>query len=524
MVVGAVFWYGAVTNTYVFAFLGSAFLAVTLTPIVSRLARRMGAVDRPNVRSVHQRPTPRIGGVAIFLSAMTVIVSLLWLSDKIDERSRDMQGEMIALLCTATFVFMIGLIDDLKGLRARFKLLAEVLAAGALCVVGVKIRSIGIAGGLELRLGWLAWPATIFWVVGITNAVNLSDGLDGLAAGISAIACGVIAVFSLYGSTIHTGPSQSSDVMMAMVALVLLGSLYGFLIFNFNPAKVFMGDCGSLFLGFTIAAASVMCVSKSAALAGVALPTLALGIPIFDTLFSMLRRFLDRRSLFAPDRGHFHHRLLALGLKQRQAVMVIYAATLITAGLGLLMVVCQDTFSIIIFVCLLMFILLLFRIVGAVRLTETVTRLWQRHAVSELQMQERETFESLELRFRQLPDPGQAWEAICEAALRMGFAWISLKTSHEDGRVEEKLWRRPETGAELSRIVTMRLPLDSGDGSVSRRLEIAICVDGSLESANRRATFFGRLIDESRIAALFDPESSGGMGPATPNSVTPPGG
>jgi UDP-GlcNAc:undecaprenyl-phosphate GlcNAc-1-phosphate transferase len=503
-------------KAYVFAFLGSAFLAVILTPIVSRLARRMGAVDRPNVRSVHQQPTPRIGGVAIFLSAMTVIISFLLLSDKIDERLRDVQREMVVLLCSATFIFVIGLIDDLRGLRARSKLLAEVFAAGALCIVGVKIESIGVVEGLELRLGWLAWPATIFWVVGITNAVNLSDGLDGLAAGISAIACGVIAVFSLYGSAIHTGSSQSSDMMMALVALVLLGSLYGFLIFNFNPAKVFMGDCGSLFLGFTIAAGSVMCVSKSAALAGVALPILALGIPIFDTLFSMLRRFLDRRSLFAPDRSHFHHRLLALGLKHRQAVLAIYVATLITAGLGLLMIVCKDIFSVVIFVCLLMFILLLFRIVGAVRLTDTMARLWQKHAASELQRQERETFESLELKFRQLPDPGQAWEAICEAALRMGFAWISLKISHEDGRVEEKLWRCPETGAELSRVVTMRLPLDDGHANVSRRLEIAIYVNGSLESANRRATFFGRLIDESRIAAMFDPESSGGMGPATP--------
>jgi len=498
--------------TYVCVFLGSASLAIILTPTVSRLARRIGAVDQPNVRSIHQRPIPRIGGVAIFLSAMSLILLVLLLDNKIGERFRDAQLELIILLCSATFIFLIGLVDDLRGLRARFKFVAELLAAGALCLAGVTISSIGIVDGLELHLGWLAYPLTVLWVVGITNAVNLSDGLDGLAAGVSAIACGVIAVFALYGSMIHNGPSQSNDVMMAIFALALLGSLYGFLIFNFNPAKIFMGDCGSLFLGFTIAASSVMCVSKSTALVGLALPALALGIPIFDTLFSMLRRFLERRSLFAPDRSHFHHRLLDLGLKHRQVVLAIYLATLLFAGLGLLMIVSDDVTSLIIFICLLILIVLLFRAVGAVRLGETMARLRENHAIAERQRHEREIFEQLQLKFRLVHDSRQVWEAVCEAAVRMEFAWVSLKTVYADGRVEEEVWRSSQTAPDLSRLVTMTVPFGNGRTGVSRQLEIAILANGSLESASRRATFLGRLIDDSELPGLFAGEGPGRIG------------
>ena len=292
----------------------------------------------------------------------------------------------------------------------------------------------------------------MLWVVGITNAVNLSDGLDGLAAGISAVACGTIAIFA-----IHSG-----DVAMGVFMLALVGSLSGFLVFNFNPAKVFMGDCGSLFLGFTIASASVLCVAKSAALMGLALPALALGIPIFDTLFSMLRRFLERRSLFAPDRRHIHHRLLDLGLHQRHAVMAIHLATLIAAGLGLFMMVNQNVSSLIVFGCVLLLIVLLFRVVGAVRLGETMTRLRQRYAISRQQKQDREVFEHLQLRFRQADNIVRWWQTVCETAQRMGFTWVSLKTTYPDGRLEEKLWHSPQSLSGPARI-------DHHDNSIRRR-------------------------------------------------------
>lgn len=488
--------------TYICIYFGAAYLALLTTPLVIWLARRIGAVDHPGIRSIHTQPIPRIGGIAIYLSSVCLIVSLFFLNNTIGERFRDVRLQVLTLLCSATCVFLIGLVDDLRVLPARFKFMVELLGAGALCLVGVRISNISLGGGTAISLGWLGCPLTLLWIVGITNAVNMSDGLDGLAAGITAIACGVIAVFTIHGSTIHTGLAQSNDVMMALFSLALLGSLSGFLFFNFNPAKVFMGDCGSLFIGFTIAAASVMCISKSTAVVGLALPALALGIPIFDTLISMLRRFLERRSLFAPDRSHFHHRLIAMGLNQRRAVMIIYVATLMAAGLGLFMMTGSNISSLAVFAAVLFSILLLFRAVGAVRLHETLARLQSKYRHSRGEREDRQTFEHLQLQVRQARDAGQSWQAICEAAARMDFAWVCLKTTGEDGRAEEELWRTSDSKLDLSRVVTMTIPLRSGEEGLSRQLEVAISVNGSLEAASRRATLIGRLIDEQNLSVI----------------------
>jgi UDP-GlcNAc:undecaprenyl-phosphate GlcNAc-1-phosphate transferase len=483
--------------TYICVCLGSAYLSVFIMPLVIRLARRIGAMDFPGIRSVHTQPIPRIGGVAIYASSMCLIVSLLFLDNQIGERFQEVWPRVVTLLGCATGVFLIGLIDDLRGLPARFKFMVELLGALVLCIVGVRISNIGI-GGYVVHSGWLGIPITLLWIVGVTNAVNMSDGLDGLAGGIAAIACGVIAIFAVHSGTIHAGTARANDVMMALFALALLGGLLGFLFFNFNPAKIFMGDCGSLFIGFTIASASVMCVSKSAALVGLALPALALGIPIFDTLFSMLRRFLERRSIFAPDRSHFHHRLVAMGLRQRHAVLVIYATTLLAAGLGLVMLVSNDTVSLAIFGAALFMLLFLFYIVGAVRLHETVTRLKAKYSYSHQQRNRRKVFETLQLQFRQAHDAEQWRTAVCEAAKKMEFAWIALKTTHDDGRTEEEIWRPPDGKPNLSQIVTMTIPLKNGHVlGTSQQFEIALCVNGSLEMVGYRATLFGRLIDEN---------------------------
>jgi len=488
-------------RTYLCVYFGAAYLALITTPLVIWLARRIGAVDYPGIRSIHTKPIPRIGGIAIYLSSMCLIVSLLFLNNNIGEQFRQVWLQVITLLASASAIFLVGLVDDLRRLPARVKFLAELLGAGVLCLVGVRIGSVSFGGESAISLGWLGWPLTLLWIVGVTNAVNMSDGLDGLAGGVAAITCGVIAVFAIHGSTIHTGLAASNDVMMALFALALLGGLSGFLFFNVNPAKVFMGDCGSLFIGFTIAAASVMCISKSTALVGLALPALALGIPIFDTLFSMLRRFLERRSLFAPDRSHFHHRLLDLGLQQRHAVLAIYLATLAAASLGLFMMVSDDFSSLVVFGAVSLLIVLLFRVVGAVRLHDTLTGLQQKYRYSRQEREERRTFENLELRFQQVHDPRQWWQAVCEAAQRMDFAWVSLTTTCKDGRQSTEIWRTPHGPPDLARVVTMTIPFPDGDPDCSQEFEIAISVNGSLESASHRGTLFGRLLDESRLAA-----------------------
>ncbi len=478
-------------NPFFSAYFGSVFLAVLLTPWVIRWANRIGAVDQPGFRGVHQRPTPRIGGVAIFLSTVGPLGAILALDGATGAALRNVQGNLAALLGCATLIFLVGLADDLKDVPARHKLLAELAIAGLLCLAGVRISSIALTDQWVLHLGGWGTLLTILWIVGVTNAVNLSDGLDGLAAGICAITCGVIAIFAI----------RSGEIVMTIFVLALLGSLCGFLIFNFNPARIFMGDSGSLFLGFCLGACSVMCVAKSAALVGLTLPALALGIPIFDTLCSALRRFLEGRSIFAPDRSHFHHRLLDLGLRQRQAVILIYLATLLAAGLGLLMLIRKDLGALVIFLSVLFLILLLFRAVGAICLHETWVRLHQKYACACQARGERQTFERLQLHVRAVRTPPQRWQAVCAAAEQLELAWVSLQVPNADGGLETSIWRRPSIPAGFARLMTICFPISNAAGQTCAECEIAVLVNGSLQSAHHRAGLFVRLAQECVGAA-----------------------
>ncbi|MFC1738954.1 glycosyltransferase family 4 protein [Planctomycetota bacterium] len=490
-------------KTYLFVYLGSALLAALSTPALIWLGRRLKAIDRPGVRTVHSRPIPRIGGVAIFLPTICLVVPVLLLPNVIGDAFRNILPGLTVLLCAAGFMFFIGLIDDIKGLRVRVKLLAQLAAAITVCAVGIRVNSIAVADWLTLDFGWFSWPLTVLWIVGITNAVNLSDGLDGLAAGISAVACGVLAILAIY----------AGQVIMAVLMFALLGSLTGFLFFNFNPAKIFMGDCGSLFLGFTIASASVMCSTKSHALVGLALPVLVLGIPIFDTLFSMLRRFLERRSMFAPDRSHFHHRLLDLGLKQRHVVIVIYAVTLLVAGLGMFMMVTRNINTIVVFACILLLLLLVFRVVGSVRLRETIASLRQKYAVNHQIQEEIKGFEQVELHFRRAKTFEQWWQAVCIAAEQLDFMSIKLPLIRSDKTHRILTWQRDGNEPDSPETVKMKIPILGIKAGSRCNLEADVNVNGSLESAGRRTALFSRLLDEHNAADL--PEN----GKATPSDL-----
>lgn len=479
-------------KTYLCVYLGSALLALVITPFVIWLGRKLNVADVPGVRKVHVKPISHIGGVAIFLSMMCLTIPVLFLSNVIGDAFRDIQTKIIALLTAGSFIFLVGLIDDIKGLRARIKFLAELAVAMTVCAIDIRIKSVAVADWLTLDFGWFSWPLTILWIVGITNAVNLSDGLDGLAAGISAVACGVIAVFA-----IHSG-----QVVMAVLMLALLGSLTGFLFFNFNPARVFMGDCGSLFLGFTIASSSVLCSMKSSALVGLALPVLALGVPIFDTLFSMLRRFLERRSLFAPDRSHFHHRLVDLGLKQRHVVITIYVVTLLAAGLGMFMMVTRNSNSLIVFFCILLLLLLVFRVVGSVRLRETIANLQKKYAITRQIRCERECFEKVQLHFRRAKTFDQWWQAVCTAAEQLGFVRIKLPLKNSDNTRHTLSWQRDGDEPDDPETIKMEIPIRGIKTEPRLNIEVDVNVNGSLESAGHRAALFSRLLDEHNIVGL----------------------
>lgn len=301
------------------AFFISIGVVLILTPAVIFLANKTGAVDQPNARKVHTEPIPRIGGVGIFLACILSLITVELMVHLGGENLHEIRG----LLISGTLMFLVGLIDDYKNLPAKVKLGGQILAAAVL-VVGYNVRVDFVTNpfGDYIYLEWLAVPVTIFWLVGLTNTLNLIDGLDGLAAGVAGIAA----------STIFLVAMEQNFFLITILTATIAGAAFGFLFYNTNPARIFMGDSGSLFLGFMLAGIAIIGAMKSAATIALIVPILALGIPILDTIFAILRRYIGGQPIFKPDKGHLHHRLLKLGFTQRQAVFLMYV---ISAVLGL---------------------------------------------------------------------------------------------------------------------------------------------------------------------------------------------
>ncbi len=303
----------------IMAFIVATGVALIVTPAVILLAKRTGAMDKPDKRKVHKVPIPRIGGLGIYIAFIISVLTTVIFSIP----SAEMQREVIGLIVSGSLMVALGLIDDYKNLPAKIKFLGQILIAMVL-VLGFDVRIDFITDpfGDYLYLEWAAIPATIFWLVGLTNTVNLIDGLDGLAAGIAAIAAITILLVAL----------KQHFFLVAGLTAAIAGAASGFLFYNSHPAKIFMGDSGSMFFGFMLAGISVVGSMKSTATITLIVPILALGVPILDTTFAIVRRFLGGKPIFQPDKGHLHHRLLSLGFTQRQAVFLIYV---VSAILGL---------------------------------------------------------------------------------------------------------------------------------------------------------------------------------------------
>ena len=298
-------------RSYLLAFAIGLILSWVLTPYVKKLAFRLGAVDKPNARKVHHTIMARLGGLAIYLGFMAGAITCMQLTK-----------DVVGILVGGTIITIVGIADDIFQLTAKAKLLGQIVAALVLVGFGVRIEWLNNPFGGYFYLDYLSIPFTVFWVVSFTNVVNLMDGLDGLAAGVSAIASVTIILVAL----------QQGLYPVAVITAALAGATLGFVRYNFNPATIFMGDTGSLFLGYMLAAISIYGAVKSAATIALIVPAIALGLPIMDTAFAIARRYLNGKPIFQPDKGHIHHRLLAMGFSQRQAVIFMY---LISAGLCL---------------------------------------------------------------------------------------------------------------------------------------------------------------------------------------------
>ena len=473
-------------------YLMASLIAVLVMRAVIRGAQRFNLFDRPGVRKVHEQPIPRLGGIGIAAAMLATLLAALVMDNAIGEALRSAQTQVVVILAAGAFMLVVGVIDDVRGLSVRVKFAAQVLAAIVVCMFGVRIELASLGHGAEVGLGWLSWPVTIFWIVGLTNTVNLIDGLDGLAGGISAVACGVIGVIALY----------AGQPAIAAMMLVMLGSLTGFLFFNFNPAKIFMGDGGAYFVGFILAACSVLCMAKAVTVVSLALPLLVLGVPILDTLFSILRRLLQRRSIFAPDRGHIHHRLLGMGLSHRRVVILIYLVTLLAASMGMLMLVTSGEQAVMVFLSVLLLLTLVFHGVGSVRLEAVVAGLRRNLAIRSRAGACRREFEQAQLLLQNANTFGAWWKGICSAAQGMGFERLRIVCTSSNGSTQELLWQRAEARARPSRLVHMVLPiLGLGEGPMMRA-EFDVLIDDTLEAAGQEIALFGRLLDEYKVASV----------------------
>ena len=299
-------------KVYGFPLLLAALVSYILTPYIKSLAFKIGAVDKPDNRKVHKKIMPRLGGLAIYIAFIIGVVSSL-----------ELTWDIVGILTGATVIVLVGVLDDKYQLPAKVKLLGQIIAACILIAFDIRIEWINNPFGGYIYLDkFISVPLTIFWIISFTNVVNLIDGLDGLAAGVSAIASLTVILVAVQMGYFH----------IAVLTAALAGGIIGFIRYNFNPATIFMGDTGSMFIGYMLAAISVYGAVKTAATIALIVPAIALGLPIMDTAFAIMRRYTNGRPIFQPDKGHLHHRLLAMGMNQKQAVLLMYA---ISAVLGI---------------------------------------------------------------------------------------------------------------------------------------------------------------------------------------------
>ena len=310
-----------VIGTIIAAFAVAAVPSYFFTPPVKNFAHKVGAIDVPkDARRMHKKPIPRLGGLAIYGGFLCSIL----IFGQLDET-------MLCVLLGAAIIVALGIFDDVLALGAKLKFVVQIVAAAIpVCIGDLQIGLFTNLNPLSdtpfVHLGILAVPVTIIWIVGITNAVNLIDGLDGLAVGVSSIAA-----ITMLAVALLTG-----NMPIAITMAALAGACIGFMPYNLNPAKIFMGDTGSTFLGYMLATVSIMGLFKFYAVISFAVPFLILGLPIFDTANAIIRRVAAGRSPMSPDRGHVHHKLIDMGFNQKQAVAILYA---ISATLGLTAVV-----------------------------------------------------------------------------------------------------------------------------------------------------------------------------------------
>jgi UDP-GlcNAc:undecaprenyl-phosphate GlcNAc-1-phosphate transferase len=401
-------------RTATLAFIISVLVGTILTPIVRQLAHRFGVLDHArSSRKIHGQPIPRLGGVAIVLAFYAPMVALLLFhSTGVGGMFAAEHEHVIGLFAGGIIIALLGLYDDLRGANAGKKFVVQFAVAGLLYKLGFRFDTIGNPFGDPIALGWASLPLTLFWVVGVINAMNLIDGLDGLAGGVALVA--VITTFLV--------ALQRSHGLMMLFSSALAGAISGFLFYNFNPASIFMGDTGSMFLGFVLAATTLQTNQKASTAVAMLIPAIALGLPIMDTMLAIGRRALRGRPLFQADKEHIHHKLMARGLSHRQAVLVLYGFCILLGTAALILTYASSGQAAALLVVLALISFLFLRSLGYVRLDQMP----QSAANRKRNRAMRATLLPLGRRLRQLAAPSEMWPLVVEAARAVGATAASL--------------------------------------------------------------------------------------------------
>jgi len=460
-------------RTAAVAFVSSALAGSFLTPAIRAVAHRYGALDHAlTSRKLHGKPIPRLGGIAIVLAFYAPLVALLFVNTEVGRQFYAHPQKAFGLFAGGVAIAALGVWDDLKGADAKTKFAVQFAVAVAMYALGFRIDHIANPFGAPIQLGMLGLPFTMLWIAGVINALNLIDGLDGLAGGVALIA--IVSTFAI--AVLQLQP------LMILFTAALAGAVLGFLFYNFNPASIFMGDTGSMFLGFVLATTAIQTNQKSSTAVAIVVPIIALGVPIADTLLAMVRRAARGAPLFSADRGHIHHRLLDLGLSHRQTVLVLYGVSIVLGGVALALSYASSSQATWFLLILSGVAYLALRGLGYISLPKTQRLLDDRRRNLEVRAAIRRIGETL----RSARNVDEAWIALGFAAEAIGASAVALHLPDEGQDAPNRFTDGfDEAGPELFRARYGVLPERTGDThielgwsngrtSVDRDTEIAI--------------------------------------------------
>ena len=503
-----------------FVFVAASLASLVLTPVVRQMALRFDLTDKPSARKMHSGKMPRIGGIALFSSFFLPFLLLLAFS-RYSSTSQEFfaDNRILCFVIGAVLIFLLGLLDDIRELCFLVKIFGQLLVAVFVYYCGFQITVVTTPFGADFSIGFLSLPLTVFWFLLVINAINLIDGLDGLAAGI----CLFVSFAMLFACIVN------GRLTAALAFAALAGSLIGFLRYNFHPASIFMGDSGSYFLGYTLAALSIGGTIKGQVATALLIPIIALGVPLMDTLWAPVRRFINGQSMFQPDNKHIHHRLVKLGLTHRRAVLRLYFLTVLFGISSMLLVHAQsESSALIIFVLGIALIGLIHYLSDSKLLNIQNVTSWALDLTDETGISlQRRLFLQHQRRISSTSDPDALWKAVSVSLEDLHFDYAEFHYIEQRINAEQSRrsfnWAKTErdTVASVSQEFCLRieLPLHSLGRKKNRKENFGmLLLMKDMRNTTTEPYLLKRVeqLRRSMIAALreFDktgPESSSGF-------------